>query len=54
VLAGLLDLIANVLVGTVLGAIPERQPWRTLVAALYVLGALAGAGVIVWTITSVV
>jgi hypothetical protein len=53
VLSGLFDLIANALVGALVGAIPERQPWRTLIAALYVLGALAGLGVIVWIIAGI-
>ena len=52
-LSGLFDLIANALVDALVGAIPERQPWRTLVAALYVLGALAGIGVIVWIIAGI-
>jgi hypothetical protein len=50
----LLELIAHALVTLYAGAIPERQPWRTLVAALYLAGALAGLGVIVWLVVGLV
>jgi hypothetical protein len=50
VLSGLLDLIANAIVTSVIGAIPERQPWRALVASIYMLGALGGVAVLIWAI----
>lgn len=49
-LSGLLDLVANALVGVFMGAVPERQPWRGLVAALYGLAALAAIGLVVWLV----
>jgi hypothetical protein len=35
-----------------LGWVPRRQPWRALVATLYVLGAIAAIGVCVWLVVT--
>jgi len=50
----LLELVADVVLSLLFGAIPERQPWRALVATFYFVGALAGVGVIVWAIVAAV
>jgi hypothetical protein len=50
VLSGLLELIGNAILTFMIGVIPGRQPWRALVASIYILGALGGVAVLIWAI----
>ncbi len=46
----LLQLCFDAVASLLFGYIPERQPWRFIVAAVYGLLALAGAALIVWLV----
>ena len=35
-----------------IGWLPNRQPWRAFVAALYMLGAAIAVGVCIWLVIS--
>jgi hypothetical protein len=48
----LLELVANALATFLMGAVPERQPWRAIVTSLYLIGAACGVALILWLIVS--
>ncbi len=44
----LLELIADAIGTALLGAVPDRQPWRAIVTGIYLALAACGAAFLVW------
>lgn len=50
----MLEVLVGIVLDALVGGLPESQPWRGLIAAVYVVAGVAAVSALIWVVTDAV